>query len=84
MLMTVATGFCIVVVNAVIKQIFITLTKFQRFKSLTIQSETMQMNYFLALFINTALVPIIANANVFGLQFTEKLVEMFVSNPSTM
>jgi len=78
--MSVLSGVCIAIINFIIKQIYILLAKFQRYETLSKESRTTIVKYFLSLFINTALIPILANSNIYGFELSERLVQLFIND----
>ena len=82
--MTIMSGVCIALINTIIKQIFISLAKFQRYPTLSKEATATTIKYFFSLFLNTAIIPILANSNIFGFKLSLRLVELVINESSEL
>ena len=80
--MTVVSGLCIAIINTIIKQIYIALGRFQRYETLSKEASSTTKKYFASLFVNTAIIPVLANSNIYGFQLSKRLVNLFVHDTS--
>ena len=82
--MSVLSGVCITIINTIIKQIFISLGKFQRYDTVSREAAATTIKYFFSLFLNTAIIPILANSDIYGFQLSKQLVQLFINDTSQL
>lgn len=82
--MNIFSGFVISLINIVIKQFFSALAAFQRYPTVSKEAASTVFNYFLSMYINTAIIPILTNGNIFGFQLSKEIVSWLVKDKTKM
>lgn len=66
LLLTIIVGNVIVAVNYILKIVLRALGNFQKYPTITAQTMGTTMNLFFAMFINTAIITLLLQANIYG------------------